>query len=166
MITERECDYSLTDKKMKTKYFVVFFLALLFSCKNDGVKKPSKLIEEEKMVDILYDMSILEAIRSSNPGVLEENSIESRSYIYKKYDIDSLQFLENTTYYASDLKKYRKMYEEVENRIVSNKIVADSLIKKKQEEDAKKAVELRSVPKDSLRARKMKEAATFSKKQN
>jgi hypothetical protein len=58
------------------------------------------------------------------------------------------------------------MYEEVENRIVSNKIVADSLLKKKQEEDAKKAVELRSVPKDSLRARKMKEAATFSKKQN
>ena len=95
------------------------------------------------MVDIIYDMSVLEAITSSSPGVLEDNSIDSRTYIYKKYSIDSLQFTENSAYYASDLKNYKKMYETVEKRIEDNKKVADSLLKKRQEEECarKKAEE-------------------------
>ncbi|MEZ4839598.1 DUF4296 domain-containing protein [Flavobacterium sp.] len=149
---------------MKIKYLLLFFGLFFLSCKNEGAKKPTHLIEEEKMVDILYDISILEAIRSSNPGVLGDNSIDAQTYIYQKYGIDSLQFLENTAYYASDFKKFRKMYEEVENRIAIKKVEADSLLKKKQEEDNKRAIELRSISKDSLKARKMEETTAFSKK--
>ncbi|HBI01547.1 MAG TPA: DUF4296 domain-containing protein, partial [Flavobacterium sp.] len=57
---------------------------MFLSCNDDGVKKPSKLIEEEKMVDILYDLSILDALKSSNPKVLDENNIDSQTYIYRK----------------------------------------------------------------------------------
>lgn len=161
-----ECDYSLTVKKMKTKYFILFFLFVFLSCKNDGVKKPSKLIEEEKMIDILYDISIMDALKSSNPGVLEDNNIDSRNYIYKKYSIDSLQFFENTAYYASNFKKYKKMYETVEKRIEENKKVADSLLKIKQIEDNKKAEELRLLNKDSIKKlRNMKEANELLKNQ-
>lgn len=151
---------------MKAQSLLLFFIVVFFSCNDKGVKKPSKLIEEEKMVDIIYDMSVLEAITSSSPGVLEDNSIDSRTYIYKKYSIDSLQFTENSAYYASDLKNYKKMYETVEKRIEDNKKVADSLLKKRQEEDNKKAVELRLLNKDSIKKpRNMKEVKSFVKKQ-
>jgi hypothetical protein len=158
------CDYFLTDKKMKANYFIVFLFALLLSCNNDGVKKPSKLIEEEKMVDILYDISILDALVSGNPGILLENNIDSRTYIFKKYAIDSLQFVENTAFYASDFKRYKKMYEKVEKRIEENKTIADSLLKIKQEEESKNAIELRAVSKDTLKARAIKDANGVLKK--
>lgn len=151
---------------MKSKYLILFFLLFFLSCKNDGVKKPSKLIEEEKMVDILYDISILDALKSSNPRVLDENNIDSQTYIYKKYAIDSIQFVENTAFYASDLKKYKKIYETVEKRIEENKKVADSLLKIKQIEDNKKAEELRLLRKDSIKKpRNMKEANELLKNQ-
>lgn len=151
---------------MKFKSTILFFLLVFLSCNDDGVKKPSKLIEEEKMVDILYDLSILDALKSSNPKVLDENNIDSQTYIYKKYSIDSLQFVENTAFYASDLKKYKKMYETVEKRIEENKKVADSLLKIKQKEDNKKAEELRLLKKDSIKKpRNMKEANELLKNQ-
>ncbi|HRE77570.1 MAG TPA: DUF4296 domain-containing protein [Flavobacterium sp.] len=151
---------------MKFKSTILFFLLVFLSCNDDGVKKPSKLIEEEKMVDILYDLSILDALKSSNPKVLDENNIDSQTYIYRKYSIDSLQFVENTAFYASDLKKYKKMYETVEKRIEENKKVADSLLKIKQKEDNKKAEELRLLKKDSIKKpRNMKEANELLKNQ-
>jgi hypothetical protein len=151
---------------MKSKYLILFFLLFFLSCKNDGVKKPSKLIEEEKMVDILYDISILDALKSSNPRVLDVINIDSQTYIYKKYAIDSIQFVENTAFYASDLKKYKKMYETVEKRIEENKKVADSLLKIKQIEDNKKAEELRLLRKDSIKKpRNMKEPNELLKNQ-
>lgn len=150
---------------MKTNFIFIVLSLLFFSCNREGVKKPSKLIEEDKMIDIIYDISVLDAILSVNQRTLEEHNVNSKTYIYKKYAIDSLQFAENSAYYASDLKKFKKMYEIVENRIIENKKIADSLSKKNQEEVNKKAVELRSISKDSLRVRKMKETNDFSKKQ-
>lgn len=149
---------------MKTNFIFIVLSLLFFSCNREGVKKPSKLIEEDKMIDIIYDISVLDAILSVNQRTLEEHNVNSKTYIYKKYAIDSLQFAENSAYYASDLKKFKKMYEIVENRIIENKKIADSLSKKNQEEVNKKAVELRSISKDSLRVRKMKETNDFSKK--
>lgn len=151
--------------KTNSKYLLGLFLMLFLACKQSGVKKPAKLIEEEKMVDILYDLSILDAIISTNPAVLEDNGIDMHTYIYKKHKIDSLQFVENNTYYASDFKKYKKMYEAVEKRIDDNKKAADSLLKKKQQEDNKKAEEFRLQNQDSLKkGRSMKETKTFLKK--
>jgi hypothetical protein len=165
MIPKRECDCFLTDKKMKKIVLLAVFSILFLSCKDNGVKKPSKLIKEDKMIDIIYDISMLDAINSVNPGALGDNNINSRTYIYKKYAIDSLQFAENSAYYASDLKKYKKMYEAVENRIDENKKIADSLLKMKQEEENKKASELRTRSKDTLEAKNAKKATTFLKKQ-
>ncbi|RAR50384.1 DUF4296 domain-containing protein [Flavobacterium lacus] len=150
---------------MKKIVLLTVFSILFLSCKDNGVKKPSKLIKEDKMIDIIYDISMLDAINSVNPGALGDNNINSRTYIYKKYAIDSLQFAENSAYYASDLKKYKKMYEAVENRLDENKKIADSLLKMKQEEENKKASELRTRSKDTLEAKNAKKATTFLKKQ-
>ena len=82
------------------------------------------------MVSIFYDLSLLDAIRSNNSILLEENKIDPYTYIYKKYKIDSLQFAQNNIYYAYDLKRYKRMYERVEKRLEEEKKIADSTVLK------------------------------------
>ena len=89
----------------------------LLSCSNNPVPKPDNLLEEEVMTDILYDLAILQAIDGSFPNKLTENNIESKKYIYKKYKIDSIIYYQNQRYYAADMKKYKKMYQEVQDRL-------------------------------------------------
>lgn len=152
---------------MKHYFILLLGILIFFSCKEESIKEPERIIDEETMITIFYDLSLLEAIKSNNPIALESNGINPYTYIYKKYKIDSLQFAQNNAYYASDLKKYKKMYEEVEKRIEVNKKIADSLLKKTQKEATDiKAVDLKSVQKDSTEIRKMRENKELKKKGN
>ena len=65
---------------------VVPFLAILtfLGCKEDVVKQPKHLIEKSKMVNIMYDLALLEAIKYQNPAVLDSNQIHPKKFIYKK----------------------------------------------------------------------------------
>lgn len=99
------------------KVVLVFCTIWLLSCSNNPVPKPDNLLEEEVMTDILYDLAILQAIDGSFPNKLTENNIESKKYIYKKYKIDSIIYYQNQRYYAADMKKYKKMYQEVQDRL-------------------------------------------------
>ena len=55
---------------------------------------PDNLISaEEKMVDILYDMSLISVSKGINKRILENNGMKPKKYILKKYNIDSLQFV-------------------------------------------------------------------------
>jgi hypothetical protein len=52
-------------------------------------------------------------------------------YIYKKYKIDSIQFVQNNKYYASNIEEYKKMFERVKSRLEKeNKKVGASMKKK------------------------------------
>jgi hypothetical protein len=53
------------------------------------------------MIDIMYDLAVLEGIKYQN-RLLDSNQINSATYIYKKYKIDSLQLAQSNVYYASD----------------------------------------------------------------
>jgi hypothetical protein len=70
------------------------------SCKEDLVAKPDQLIAKDQMID-MYDLAVLEGIKYQNPS-LDSNQINSATYIYKKYKIDSLQLAQSNVYYASD----------------------------------------------------------------
>lgn len=100
-------------------------LVLLIGCNNAAVEKPDKLIDEETMGNILYDLSILEAIKTKNPGMTGSSTSE---YIYKKYKIDSVQFAQNNRYYASEIAKYKAIYDKVNARLEAEKKAADSLV--------------------------------------
>ena len=113
----------------KIVLFSVMLLAVI-GCKETVVDVPEKLIEEEKMVDIFYDLSLLEAMLNYNPTLMSRNNINPYTYIYDKYGIDSLQFVANNKYYASDIKKYDKMYEKVKVRMEQSKDDFDTLLKK------------------------------------
>ena len=90
---------------------------VLISCQNSAIEKPNNLIDEDKMIDILYDISVLEAIKVTNPKSLETRKINTNKYIYQKYKIDSLQFVKSDLYYASDITNYQKMYKKVIEKI-------------------------------------------------
>ena len=97
------------------KKLVFIFLAIVaVSCNNDIAPKPEHLLKEDEMVNIFYDIALLQGIKSFTPQSLEENNVDAKNYIYKKYKIDSLTFAQNHNYYASDLKKY----EIIERRVV------------------------------------------------
>ncbi|TDD78463.1 DUF4296 domain-containing protein [Flavobacterium caseinilyticum] len=110
---------------------IITFLAILtlyVSCKDEVVKKPERLIDKEVMIDVMYDLAVLEAIKYQNPASLDTFKINSRDYIYKKYKIDSLQFAKSNVYYASDYEDYKLMFEQITKRLDANKKSADSLV--------------------------------------
>lgn len=100
---------------------------VLASCNHNAVEKPKNLIDENVMTDILYDLSIMEAIKSQSPYAPQNQSMNPKDYIFKKYKIDSLQFATSNRYYVSQIEEYKKMYEQVNERIEKEKKAADSL---------------------------------------
>ena len=122
--------YCSKDKIYQMKKIVSFLaiLTLLVSCKDVVVQKPERLIEKDVMLDMMYDLAVLEAIKYQNPASLDTFKINSRDYIYKKYKIDSLQFAKSNVYYASDYEDYKLMFEQITKRLDANKKSVDSLL--------------------------------------
>lgn len=100
------------------KLSVLFSCFVIFvSCQNTPIERPDNLIDQDKMVDVMFDITVLEAMKSQNALVLETNKINPNTYVYKKYNIDSLQFANSDKYYASDVKIYKEIYDAVNKRI-------------------------------------------------
>lgn len=97
------------------KLVVVFTVFLVLSC-SKGIEKPNNLIDEDDMVDMIYDISLLDAMKSQ--GVTTATSYPTMTQFLKnKYKVDSLTFAQSAQYYASDQKKYKEIYEEVKERL-------------------------------------------------
>ncbi|MBO9582587.1 MAG: DUF4296 domain-containing protein [Flavobacterium sp.] len=133
---------------MKNFIVIILVLFLSISCKNNVVKQPAKLIEKDKMVDIMYDLSLLEAMRYQKPLSLDSIENDPTKFIMKKYKVDSLQFAQNNMYYASDYDGYKEMFDEVNKRIAVNQRAADSLAKIDEKKAAK---ENKNKPKEALK---------------
>jgi Domain of unknown function (DUF4296) len=114
---------------MKKIIATVITLFVLVSCNNSPIAKPDNLIEEKVMTDILYDLAILDAIKSQNPYDTVKKNIKPKAFIYKKYNIDSLQFVKSNQYYISQIEEYKKMYETISERLQSEKTANDLLQK-------------------------------------
>ncbi|WP_289663439.1 DUF4296 domain-containing protein [Flavobacterium panacagri] len=122
---------------MKNFIVIILILFLSISCKKELVKEPAKLIEKGKMIDIMYDLSLLEAMRYQKPLSLDSIDTDATKFILKKYKVDSLQFAQNNMYYASDYETYKDMFDEVNKRIAVNQRAADSLAKIDEKKAAK-----------------------------
>ncbi|CEN52797.1 conserved hypothetical protein [Capnocytophaga canimorsus] len=102
--------------------FIVFFLILtLFGCRQNIIPKPENLISERQMEKIMYDLTLLDAIKSTDYTYMEQQKANFTQLIYEKYAIDSLQLAESMVYYASIPKVYNRMMNSVEQRLKENK---------------------------------------------
>lgn len=142
---------------MKKLGIVVMLAICLVSCKDEVIKKPENLIEKETMVDIMYDLSVLDGIKYQNPSSLDSFKINPNKYIFKKYKIDSVQFAKSNIYYASNYEEYSAIFEEINVRLTKKRAEVTELIKaeakKKSRKSNAKAVAPISRVRDSLTAR-------------
>ena len=104
----------------KIVWFLVISL-LLAGCNSAPVKKPENLIDQEKMTNILYDLTLFEVIKAQRKYDSVVDWIGPKELIFKKYDIDSTQFAQSNQYYVSQIDIYKKMYDDVAARIESEK---------------------------------------------
>ena len=108
----------------------LLYIVLLLSVACQDVHRPEKpenLISEEKMIDILTDVYLSNAAKSVNNKVIRQKGLKLDSLIYKKYQIDSLQFLKSHEYYNADLNTYNSFFVEIEKRLQAMLDKTDSL---------------------------------------
>ena len=118
------------------------------SCQNiEEVKKPANLISEDKMVEVLTELNLLNSAKNYNKRILEETGLQPDTYLYSKYKIDSLQLAESTTYYAKKYDKFDGIYQKVKQNLEGMKAKLEVI----REEEQRIEDSLRSLdPKDTL----------------
>jgi hypothetical protein len=137
---------------MKNCLIILLVLFLSVSCKKEVVKQPAKLIEKEKMIDIMYDLSLLEAMRYQHQELIDSTETSPTKFILKKYKVDSLQFAQNNMYYAADYENYKDMFDEVGKRLAKVQRATDSIVKIEDKKAAKEAKKKKKeVLKDSIK---------------
>ena len=135
----------------KLSLLTLVFLSIL-SCTNvERPEKPDAFIDENKMIDILYDISIIRSLKTYNINEMRTLDIRPESYIYEKYDIDSTQLAENISYYAVDFNEYAELWEKVRERLAAEQEEVEAEIAKG---DSIQRVKSKPIP-DSLKNRKI-----------
>lgn len=123
---------------------IVLFLVVVFSlqsCLKKPVEKPDNLIDEEQMIEILYDVTLLQAAKNINTTKLSQNHINYNTYIFEKYGIDSTTYVQSQLYYASIPEVYQEMHKVIEKRLTKERQILDSIKEDKaSQEKIKKPV--------------------------
>jgi hypothetical protein len=125
---------------------------VVFSCAEKLLDKPKNLIEKDKMILILNDLAIVNAAKVTNVQILINHEINPTEYIFEKYSIDSLQFVESDRYYASIPEEHEEIYLAVEANLEAEKTRFDNIKKRKDslKAAAKKANNKGLITNDSL----------------
>ena len=97
---------------MKNYLLIIF---LFIGC-SDNV--PDNLISKEKMENIIFDIMILNA--SSGFDLKIDDNLLSDELIYKKHNIDSLQFFESELYYSKNPRVHYEIYAKVKIKILKS----------------------------------------------
>ena len=117
---------------MKRYVHILWTALLIWGCGEKLIEPPEDLIPPEQMTDILYDISIMDAIESNYPNALERNDIRVMEWIQQKYGIDSARFAASDLYYASQPQQYERIYEALHERLLAERDSLNEAIRKKQ----------------------------------
>jgi|TARA_B100000959_G_scaffold22884_1_gene22085 hypothetical protein len=124
------------------KIFLV--IVVLFGC-NKNVQKipiPDNLISEEKMVEVIYEMTLISVSKGVNRRILENSGVIPEKYIFEKYNIDSLQFALSNEFYSNDLNMYLDIYNRVKVKLQENKQITIDSIENYKKNRAKRSLEI------------------------
>lgn len=114
----------------KTKSVLLVLCLLVIACDaSDKPKKPDNLITKDKMVEVLYDLYIINAAKGVNKKLLESNGFIPETYVLTKHKIDSMQFVESNRYYAFDPDMYEAMIDDLKARLEKQKVEVEKLEK-------------------------------------
>jgi len=125
------------------RLLVILVIGQFLSCQEVvRPQVPEQIIPESQMVEILVEAYIGNAARSNNNRVLRMGGVQLDSILYQKYGIDSLQFAQNTAYYAAQIDPYMRILQGVEKELSLVKKSLDSiaLIDAEQQKKDKEAL--------------------------
>ncbi|WP_298556474.1 DUF4296 domain-containing protein [uncultured Algibacter sp.] len=96
---------------LKRLIIILIVIFTTIACnKLEGPEKPKNLISKGKMVDILIDARLITSASSKNKIIMRDSGLDMNTYIYEKYNIDSLQFALSNNYYAFHVEDYEDIY--------------------------------------------------------
>ena len=91
----------------------VFFLIILVGCSNTEKAE----IPQDKMVDVLYDLTVSSSARSTANRRDTIQYIVDYKQVLKKHGIDSLKFIKAQKIYQQDPDVYAVIYDSVQKRL-------------------------------------------------
>jgi hypothetical protein len=109
------------------KKLILLLLFIFAACGTQMIDPPERLIEKDKFLDILFDLTLYNGIRNHTTPVFSTQELRIMPYLYSKYDFDSVQFFESNLYYASRGDLYLAMFDTVRARIERTEQLMDSL---------------------------------------
>lgn len=143
-------------KRLAILVGVVLLVASCYQYKKP--EKPKNLISKDKMVDILIDVKLISSANAANKKIMEDHGINPETYVFTKYNIDSLQFALSNDYYAFYSKEYEAIYTKVIDSLEALKGIYKALeLKEEEEAKAKKKQDsiYRIINKDSFDSKKI-----------
>jgi len=90
----------------------LILLIFIFACSSNT---PENLISEEKMESIIFDIMILNA--SSSYELKIDNNMISDELIFRRHNVDSVQFYESELYYSRNPRIHFNIYSNVKKKI-------------------------------------------------
>lgn len=102
---------------MQRHLFSIFILLFIVACTSNTIyKEPDDLIPEDMMVDLIVDIQLASAAKSSK-NKNGKYGVDYMPLVYEKYKIDSAQFARSSFYYATDIDVETKLLRKVEAKI-------------------------------------------------
>jgi len=127
---------------MKKTAFVAFAVAIMLlfqACKED--KKTDHLLSKEKMTDLMYELTLLNSAKSMVNVQDSITVIQNSATILKKYGLDSLHFVEQHRYYASQENVYAEIFDSIHKRLEREIKILEAL-----PEDPKDEIKIDKMP--------------------
>lgn len=107
---------------MKNIIFILIFIPIiLISCEKPIAKKPKDLIKENQMIDMIVDVQLAQIsfnFRDRQDSLISHTTATDFYYsVLNKYQVPDSVFEKSFVYYASNPKKFEKMYRKVINKL-------------------------------------------------
>lgn len=124
---------------MKQVVFIFSFVLFFSACQEvNDAEKPDDFIEKEKMIDILFDLSKLEASKNYSQREFNNREVDIKELVYQKHQVDSAQVAENMAFYAEDFKLNDEVFDSVKERLIREKKFFDSIVSIENKKDLTK----------------------------
>jgi hypothetical protein len=111
----------MLSKTTKNIIFILFLMLTLIACHKHN-KNTIDIIPKNKMIDIMFDVHLIEAkininqMKGENPTNL---TIEYYNALFKKYNITKAEYEKSIEYYAENPEKFEDIYIQIINKFNS-----------------------------------------------
>lgn len=105
---------------MKKNITLAIILVLTISCGQKKATVPASIIPEERMITILTDYHLAQSLNTNykvRNEMLKNKPIRLSDSVLKANGVTKAQLDSSLVYYATDLERFEKIYDEVLNRL-------------------------------------------------